>query len=78
MFWTLNPGQLDHLQLSPLILAVFFSFLFFLVSFSVQKLLNLIRPHWFTFISIALGDSPKKAFLRLMLECFAHVLLWEF
>uniref|UniRef100_A0A8D0QX63 Uncharacterized protein n=1 Tax=Sus scrofa TaxID=9823 RepID=A0A8D0QX63_PIG len=31
---------------------------FFLVSFAVQKLVNLMRSHWFTFafISVALGD----------------------
>ena len=31
---------------------------FLMVSFSVQKLLNLIRSHWFIFIfiSVALGD----------------------
>uniref|UniRef100_A0A8D0V1C6 Uncharacterized protein n=1 Tax=Sus scrofa TaxID=9823 RepID=A0A8D0V1C6_PIG len=34
-------------------------FVFFLVSFAVQKLVSLIRSHWFifAFISIALGDS---------------------
>uniref|UniRef100_A0A8D1M5C3 Uncharacterized protein n=1 Tax=Sus scrofa TaxID=9823 RepID=A0A8D1M5C3_PIG len=33
-------------------------FVFFLVSFAVQKLVSLIRSHWFTFafISVALGD----------------------
>ena len=33
-------------------------FVFFLVSLAVQKLVNLIRSHWFifTFISVALGD----------------------
>ena len=33
-------------------------FVFFLVSFAVQKLVSLIRSHWFIFglISIALGD----------------------
>jgi len=33
-------------------------FVFFLVSFAVQKLASLIRSHWFIFalISIALGD----------------------
>ena len=35
-----------------------FLFVFFLVSFAVQKLFSLIRSHWFifAFISIALGD----------------------
>ena len=33
-------------------------FVFFMVSFDVQKLVNLIRSHWFifAFISVALGD----------------------
>ena len=33
-------------------------FIFFLVSFAVQKLVSLIRSHWviFDFISVALGD----------------------
>uniref|UniRef100_A0A8D1ZLS3 Uncharacterized protein n=1 Tax=Sus scrofa TaxID=9823 RepID=A0A8D1ZLS3_PIG len=33
-------------------------FVFFLVSFAVQKLVRLIRSHWFVFalISVALGD----------------------
>uniref|UniRef100_A0A8D1KE80 Uncharacterized protein n=1 Tax=Sus scrofa TaxID=9823 RepID=A0A8D1KE80_PIG len=33
-------------------------FVFFLVSFALQKLVSLIRSHWFTFafISVALGD----------------------
>ena len=45
-------------------------FVFFLVSFSVQKFVSLIRSHWFilAFISVALGDSPEKIFMRLMSE----------
>ena len=37
-------------------------FILFMVSFAVEKLLNLIRSHLFTFafISIALSDQPKK------------------
>ena len=33
-------------------------FVFFLVSFAVQKLVSLIRSHWFifAFVSVALGD----------------------
>ena len=43
---------------------------FFLVSFAVQELVNLIRSHWFifAFISVALRDWPKKTFVRLMSE----------
>ena len=38
--------------------------LFFVVSFAMQKLVSLMRSHWFifVFISIALGNWPKKAF----------------
>uniref|UniRef100_A0A8D0LYA6 Uncharacterized protein n=1 Tax=Sus scrofa TaxID=9823 RepID=A0A8D0LYA6_PIG len=36
-----------------------------MVSFAVQNLVSLIRFHWFifVFISIALGESPKKTFV---------------
>ena len=54
-------------EIKPLLIASFatifshsvsYLFVFFLVSFAVQKLVSLIRPHWFifVFISIALGD----------------------
>ena len=38
------------------------AFCLLMVSFAVQKLLNLIRPHLliFAFISFALGDGSKK------------------
>ena len=41
-----------------------------MISFAVQKLVSLIRSHWFifAFISIALGDGPKKIFVKLMSE----------
>ena len=60
----------------------FFFFFFFNGFFAVQKLLSLIRSHWFlfVFISIALGDWPKKIFVRLMSEyvCLCSLLgvLW--
>ena len=43
---------------------------FFFVSSAVQKLVSLIRSHWFifVFISVALGDWPEKTFVRLMSE----------
>ena len=43
---------------------------FFMVSFAGQKLVSLIRSHWFifAFISDALGDGPEKTFVRLMSE----------
>ena len=45
-------------------------FVFFLVSFAVQKLFSLMRSHGFIFalISIALGDWPGKVFMMLMSE----------
>ena len=51
-----------------------------MVSFVVQKLISLIRFHLFifAFVSIALGDGPKKTLVRFMSECFACVLFWEF
>ena len=40
-----------------------------MVSFAVQKLLNLIRSHLFVFISITVGDrSKKKMLLQFMSE----------
>ena len=55
------------LEIKPLSVASFetifshsvsFLFVFFLVSFAVQKLVSLIRSHWFNlaFISVALGE----------------------
>jgi len=43
---------------------------FFKVSFAVEKLVSLIRSHWFifAFISIALGEWPEKIFARLISE----------
>ena len=43
---------------------------FFMVSFAVQKLISLIRFHWFIFVfmSIALEDRPKKTFIRFLSE----------
>ena len=42
-------------------------FVLFMVSFAVQKLLSLIRPHLFifVFIFITLGDRSKKIICRL-------------
>uniref|UniRef100_A0A8D0IY57 Uncharacterized protein n=1 Tax=Sus scrofa TaxID=9823 RepID=A0A8D0IY57_PIG len=41
-----------------------------MVSFALQKMVSLIWSHWFifVFISIALGDQPKKIFVQLMSE----------
>ena len=45
-------------------------FVFFLVSFAVQKLFSLMRSHGFIFalISIALGDCPEQILIMLMSE----------
>ena len=45
-------------------------FVFFMVSFAVQKLLSLIKPHLFifVFISITLGGGSKKILLWFMSE----------
>ena len=49
-------------------------FILFMVSFAVQKLVGLIWFHLFifVFISIALGDWPKKTLVQFMSECFAY------
>ena len=57
-------------------------FILFMVSFAVQKLISLTRYYLliFAFISIALGDWPKKPLLRFMSEnfylCFLLGVLW--
>ena len=72
-------SYLHILKIKPLSVASFetifshfvgFLFGFFMVSFVVQKLVILIRSHWFifAFISAALEDRPKKIFVQLMLE----------
>ena len=57
IFWILSPYLFKYFL-------PFFrlSFHFLMVSFAVQKLVSLIRSHLFifVFISIALGDCPKK------------------
>ena len=62
------------LEINPLLVALFgntfshsvgYLFVFFMVSFAVQKLLSLIRPHLFTFvfIFITLRGELKKILL---------------
>ena len=74
------------LEINPLsvtLFAIIFShsescvFIFYMVSFAVQKLLSLIRSHLFIFgfIFITLGSGPKKILLQLMSECSACVFL---
>ena len=45
-------------------------FILFMVSFAVKMLISLIRSHLFifAFISIALGDLPKKILVQIMSE----------
>ena len=66
IFWKLSPCQLHHLQVFSPVYSLSFCFDFF----AVQKLVNLIRSHLLTFIfiSVALGDSPKKTVVQFMSE----------
>ena len=54
--------------------------IFLFISFSVQNLLSFIRSHFFifAFISIALGDWPKKTWLQFMSENVLPMLSSEF
>ena len=54
--------------------SVGYLFALFMVSFAVQKLLSLIRPHLyiFAFVSITLGDRSKKILLQFMSKCSAY------
>ena len=72
-------SSLYILDIKPLSVALFaniFShsvgclFILFMVYFAVQKILSLIRSHWFifVFISITLGDGSKKILLQFMSE----------
>ena len=65
VFQRLGPCGLHHLQLCSPIPNVLYSYS---NSFAVQKLVNLTRSHSFifAFISIVLGDGPKKTFVWLM------------
>ena len=60
IFWRLSPCWLHHLQI----------FLLYVFSFAMQKLVNFSGSHLFifVFISVALGDWPKKAFAQFMSE----------
>ena len=77
IFWILTSYQSYHLQ-------IFFSlsvgclFVSSMVSFAVQKLLNLIRSHLFifAFVSFALGDRSKKYCYGLFCLYFPLGVLW--
>ena len=75
------------LEINPLSVALFANilshsegclFVLFMVSFAVQKLLNFIRSHLFTFasISISLGGGSKKDLAVIyVIECSACLFL---
>ena len=68
IFWKLIPCWLHYLQIfSP---HCRLSFHFVYVSFAVQKLVRLIMSHLFifAFISVALGEWPKKILIWFMSE----------
>ena len=79
VFWSFGLSCLYILEIKPLLIASFadifshstdYLFILFLVSFAVQKLVSLIWSHLliFAFISVALGDWPKKTMVRSMSE----------
>ena len=55
-------------------------FMLFMVSFAMQKLLNLLRFHLFifVFVFITLGDGSKKIFLWFMSESVLPMFSWDF
>ena len=67
IFWRLSSHWLHYLQIFSTSL-----FILFMVSFYVQKLVGLIGFHLFIFIfiSIALGDWPKKTLNNLCQRTF--------
>ena len=68
MFWILTPCWWFANIFSH---SIGFLLILLMVTFAVQKLLNLIRSHlfiFFLFISFALGDLSKKIWLQLISE----------
>ena len=75
IFWKLSPDWSHCLQIFLPIPWLSFHFVY-----AVQKLVSLIRSHFFTFafISVALGDWPKKTLLgqrMFYLRCFLGVFM---
>ena len=74
--WEINPlSVVSFANISSQ--SIGYLFILLMVSFAVQKLASLIRSHLFifAFISVALGDWPKKILGRIYVkECFACVL----
>ena len=66
LFWILT--LISHIICKYFLPFSRLSFILLMVSFTVQKLLSLIRSHLFTFafISITLGDRSKKILLQFM------------
>ena len=64
IFWRLSYCWLHDFKLiSPILSIVFLIFLWFPLK-AVQKLVSLIRSHWFVFVfvSVALGDLRKHLY----------------
>ena len=89
--WLLNCLRcLCILDIKPLLITLFANisshsvgclFILFLISFAMQKLISLIMSHLFifVFISIALGDWPKKTLVRFMSQnVLPFVSSWSF
>ena len=76
------------LEINPLLVTSFakiffhsvsFFFIFFKVSFAMQKLLRLIRSHWFIFVFVVIilrGGSNKSAAIYVKV-CSACIFLYE-
>ena len=76
----LGPCLLHH-WFPPILWVVFCFVLFFMVSFAVQKLLSLIRSHWFflcLYCHYSRRWTKQDVAVIYVKECLAYVFLWEF